>query len=380
MNPLQYINKIFCTLLFFSAGTKSYSQREIHPLEPMFTYDYALKLFTKNIFSYPRFYAPYFPIDSFKAPIGVKSIISYDFINLFDLGRDEDRKRVYYYDHSTGYLQESYYLRLNKNQTVKDTIGKQLYKYTINSENTIISIKGTYEDSYSKRSKTTNYSTEYVYDNKTENLISHNNTHIFYDSNGDLSHLIIDKDSLNITYKNKNFKSNNLYFKDNLKLFFNTDKRNVDIYETKYHIENKKWNTINQTTLQFSDNHIFFRWGGYSEKREAILLFNESKELEAVHFFEHDNVTRYSENFTSIERRLKRFRGYYNILERQKNNKWTASFFGEFDKKYFRYRTTYRKSSGRKNGRYKIKDNIIYYKKKPFIIYNYKSGLQYDTI
>jgi len=119
MNPFQYINKIFCTLLFFATGNKSYSQREIHPLEPMFTYNYALKYYIHKPvrdFFMNEFdgNVEFWMIENFKSLSGVSNIEqqflrNYRYDNKYLIFRnvEKDIKYKYFYNAETGFLEKS---------------------------------------------------------------------------------------------------------------------------------------------------------------------------------------------------------------------------------------------------------------------------------
>lgn len=195
MNPLQYINKIFCTLLFFSAGTKSYSQREIHPLEPMFTYDYAVKYsknaVIKNLIC-NEFGVEYYFLENFKAPKGVQNIeilssnhgspfIGY---SLIYAPIDEElniRKSsiIKYYYNENGFLEKSVLIKPNYIEEV-------LNQFYYNEKNGLIEI-------------TSSDNKKYFFDKETGNLVHliNENYTLYFSYSKEITDLIVNIESEN---------------------------------------------------------------------------------------------------------------------------------------------------------------------------------------
>src|SRR5690554_3191899 len=119
------------TVFIFCPATKSYSQREIHPLEPMFTYDYASKYY-RNIRAIEKsriYKAPqYKALENFTAPKGVSSIEHYvqtqdAYFNCEEYCPDEILpypSRTYYYDIETGFLTKEVSKRTDEEGKVKE--------------------------------------------------------------------------------------------------------------------------------------------------------------------------------------------------------------------------------------------------------------------
>lgn len=184
MKVLQHINKLFCTLLFFSVGNKSYSQREIHPLEPMFTYDYALK-YNKTAFIQKflstKFDVDYYFLENFKAPIGINSIemitsdhgspfIGYSLIYKKGLDKKEFNKVIFYYNED-GFIEKSVEV-VNKNK-IKN-------QYTYRKLNGLIEIIASEHQRYTFDTETGNLlqlvnkndTIDFIYSSNESNLIT----------------------------------------------------------------------------------------------------------------------------------------------------------------------------------------------------------------
>lgn len=188
MNLLQYINKIFCAVLVFATGHETYSQREIHPLEPMFTYDYALKYYSTQSVKISA-YEGYWHIENFKAPIKVSKITEYDYPNRFlfnygtyltrstwlikkDLEQHSIWKTEHYFDPKTNYLQKTVLYNIEKkNKSIIDTLEIKTYKYNIDKSHTTIRITKTLFPQRGVPNKIFNRA-DYTYKNLTGDLIA----------------------------------------------------------------------------------------------------------------------------------------------------------------------------------------------------------------
>ena len=121
------------TVFIFCPTTKSYSKREIHPLEPMFTYDYALKYYgniraikKSRIHKAPQYKA----LENFTAPKGVSSIEHY--VPRQDAYFNCEGYRPYgtlpypvktcYYDIETGFLTKEVYKSTDEEGKVKEAV------------------------------------------------------------------------------------------------------------------------------------------------------------------------------------------------------------------------------------------------------------------
>lgn len=169
---IQLHTLLLLVFLFFFNITKSNAQREIHPLEPTFTYDYAFKYYGNLTLG------DYWSLDNFKAPKGVKSIEQYESF-FHDSARSravhyyEWKKRIYYYNKDTGFLEGTTTIdRYNKK------VLAQAYKYKTDSLHLIINVEHFSFDEKSNKAVQQTVQ-QYIYDLKTENLIKiiyHKNT------------------------------------------------------------------------------------------------------------------------------------------------------------------------------------------------------------
>ena len=151
---LTFSISLFCLL---GNITKSHAQREIHPLEPTFTYDYALKYYGNLTLG------GFWSLDNFKAPKDVQSIEQYDSF-FHDSARSravhfyEWKKILYYYNKETGFLEGTTTIdRYNKK-----VLG-QAYKYKTDSLHLIINV-----EHFSFGENSNKSTQQYIYNLKTE--------------------------------------------------------------------------------------------------------------------------------------------------------------------------------------------------------------------
>ncbi|MEG0917051.1 MAG: hypothetical protein RSF68_08565 [Myroides sp.] len=409
---------LFC---FFCSITKSHAQREIHPLEPTFTYDYALKYYGNLTLG------DYWSLDNFKAPKGVKSIKQYEsFYDWNDFYRSRDRmlngeKKIYYYNKDTGFLERSIYLE--RNHKMKST---HFYSYKTDSLHLTISIK----NNYFAREFSTN-TIQYIYDLKTENLleIRYNNdnkdfikytydknqkdlTGVEDNSNWRRQEITISYDTLKpidkIKYyistrigKKYKFKNDSVYLNKEetlvnllrrnlaLKTFstgyktISNGKSNREYYENLYHTQ--------ANYIDFGANYISYnlgypqyisdyprpidRMGTFKFPQTGTFLFDEKGKLSFIKY--HTDIIR--ENLFTNNRSSRypwmpetERENSISIIEKKNDNKWIFISYNELQiKKKLFSRYNRFKTKKRQKANYKIKNGSIYKDKKPIIIYNY---------
>lgn len=419
MNPLQYMNKIFCTLLFFSAGNKSYSQREIHPLEPMFTYDYALKYYG-NIMAHTTYIANdwWWCIENFKAPIGVKEIKVFEDFPYYSLFRGHNLikgngKIIYTFNSTTGFLDES--RKLDKRNRI---VSRSNYKYSFGKTRTEIKvITNQYErDVYSDIT--------YIYENKTDNLVKviYNYTsssgfvEYFYTSykphlqiinsikvnNNQIESdniLSLAQDTINyIDIKNKRFffnqdysvlqGTNGILKRHNLKeeKFINFNSRIISSTPFLYSTTTLQRTSNKVTgTLSFGENFIFYDnvnsvLSHFPTERRGLMLFDENGQLIERHFYEfgyRSNDARLSDRGSDKDEGIDRWHFSskdwdYRILLKENSKKWNLNYFGEREREQeFDENSAmiYRKTD---STHFLKKKNTIYYRDYAVLIYKYE--------
>src|SRR5690554_5491861 len=113
LKPLHFLLIIFTLCVV----NKSYAQREIHPLESMFTYEYALKYYANagiRDFIEKEFGTTYFFLDNFKVPLGIKSI--------------ERISKYYYYNQENGFLEKS--IEIARNEENEKSKEEKIIEYS----------------------------------------------------------------------------------------------------------------------------------------------------------------------------------------------------------------------------------------------------------
>ena len=283
MNPLQYINKIFCTLLFFSTGNKSYSQREIHPLEPMFTYDYALKYY-QNIGIRNDFVKDFWLIDNFKASSDLEIVEVYGIENYPKSGElihSGNIKHVYFYDSTTGFLKKSMILALNNNYKTIKTLEERQFKYNIDNLHTTINVERVVFGD-----KTKKYKQQYIYDENEylSGLITEDNDtiRISYSANKNteqIIHINING-TINVLKYNQSIssKSNSNYTVPNDQLHYRNrieDSPTVLVLENQF-LDRVKYNNYEIT---YHYRELAFAGASYYLSKKGTLLFNEQHQL-----------------------------------------------------------------------------------------------------
>lgn len=403
----------FFILLFclFCSITKSHAQREIHPLEPTFTYDYALKYYGNLTLG------DYWSLDNFKAPKGVKSIEQYEsFYDWNDFYRSRDRmlngeKNIYYYNKETGFLERSIYL--DRNLKTKST---HFYSYKTDSLHLTISIK----NNYFARDFTTN-TMQYIYDVKTENLleIRYNNdnkdfikytydknqkdlTGVEDNSNWRRREITISYDTLKPIDKIKYFYEigNNFKFK-NESVYLNKEQSFVNLYQRKLELKTfsteygnnrgtkenyKNLSKIETGYISFSPTHLFFNVGhneNYPAQQKVTpssvyypqtgtFLFDENGKL---FFVEAPYKTIYRNIFSSFHSPEYGDEESLSILKKKNDNQWELKTYNKvyLKKKPLNFKrfSYYFKTKRKQKNNYKIKNGSIYKDNKPAIIYNY---------
>lgn len=155
------LSYLILTLLCIFSSTKSYSQREIHPLEQMFTYDFKYygNLTLDNFWS----------LENFKAPRGIKSIEEYEEHSSENFRRRvsffHSTNRIHFYNEETGFLEKT--ITYDERNGFKEKRYIQIYKYRIDGLNLIINVEYSF---FGKELYDSQYY-RYVYDLKTENLV-----------------------------------------------------------------------------------------------------------------------------------------------------------------------------------------------------------------
>lgn len=410
---LTFSISLFCLL---GNITKSHAQREIHPLEPTFTYDYALKYYGNLTLG------GFWSLDNFKAPKDVQSIEQYEsFYDWSDFYRSRDRmlmgeKKVYYYNKDTGFLERSIYL--DGNHKMKST---HFYSHKTDSLHLTISIK----NNYFARDFTTN-TMQYIYDVKTENLleIRYNNDNkdfikYTYDenqkdvkgmednSNWRRQEITISYDTLQpidkIEYFYRIISDTDTYYEfKGDSVYINKEQSFVDVYQRKLELkifstrhrnnrgEKEYYENISEIEtgyVSFSPNHLSFSVGhkeNYTGKQiyypdypqTGTFLFDENGKLFFVKapfklahpdFFTRASYTQ-RPSYTTEES--------LSILKKKDDNEWVFNTYNKIylKKKFlsflskFRYRYEVKRQQ---KSTYKITNGSIYKDNKPVIIYNY---------
>jgi len=415
----------FFILLFclFCSITKSHAQREIHPLEPTFTYDYALKYYGNLTLG------DYWSLDNFKAPKGVKSIEQYESF-FHDSARSRAihykywGKRIYYYNKDIGFLERTVNFDTD-NQTKKST---QVYRYKTDSLHLIINV-----EYFSFGEKSNKAVQQYIYDLRTENLTktiynkntkSEQSTRYTYDENQkDLIDIKIDntstKQEISTSYdtlkpidkikyyistrigKKYKFKNDSVYLNKEETLV-NLSRRRLSLktFSTGYKtINNGKSNreyyeNLSQTEsnyIDFGTNYIYYnlgyprytsdyprpidRLGTFKFPQTGTFLFDEKGKLSFIKY--HTDIIR--ENFYTNNRNSRypwmpetERENRISIIKKKNDIKWTFITYNELQlKKKLFSRYSRFKTKKRQEANYKIKNGSIYKDNNPIIIYNY---------
>lgn len=281
MKPLQYINKIFCTLLVFTTGNKSYSQREIHPLEPMFTYDYALKYY-QNTGLRNDFVKDFWLIDNFKAIVGMETVEVYGIENYPKSGtflHSGNIKYVYFYNIETGFLQKSVVFALSNNSKIIKTLEERYFDYSIDSLHTTINVERVvFED------KIKTYKQLYMYDENEclSKLVTENNdTILISESVSEDGVQIIQisiNDSINVVKYNQDRSSTNHsdYTFPNDSLYFTKRVREPSTSLGNQFLDQIQYNNY-EITYQYSK--FAFAGASYYLIKKGTLLFNKKHQL-----------------------------------------------------------------------------------------------------
>lgn len=405
----------FFILLFclFCSITKSHAQREIHPLEPTFTYDYALKYYGNLTLG------GFWSLDNFKAPKGVKSIEQYESF-FHDSARSRAihykywGKRIYYYNKDTGFLERTVNFDTD-NQTKKST---QVYRYKTDSLHLIINV-----EYFSFSEKSNKAVQQYIYDLRTENLTktiynkntkSEQSTRYTYDENQkDLTgvednsnwrrqEITISYDTLKPIDKIKYFYEigNNYKFK-NESVYLNKEQSYVNLYQRKLELKTfsteygnnkgtkenyKNLSKIETGYISFSPTHLFFNVGhneNYPAQQKVTpssvyypqtgtFLFDENGKL---FFVEAPYKTIYRNIFSSFHSPEYGDEESLSILKKKNDNQWELKTYNKvyLKKKPLNFKrfSYYFKTKRKQKNNYKIKNGSIYKDNKPAIIYNY---------
>ena len=390
MDPLQYIDKLFCILFVFCAGTKSHSQREIHPLEPLYTYDYALKTYNNLAIISPTLHYKYWQLENFMMPKGVNVIEEFQFypadiympIRRTGDNGSEDKKYIHTLNSKNGFIRKTLYLQIQGNDIV-DTIYVKNYKIDVDSLNTVIIIKKTL-----KNVSNETYSYQYTFNNKTKNLtnILTDSTEINFKYSNDNSSLSavtnIDLNNnitiftLNNYFENIEIEPTDKVSFNDRKIYLNKEKEVLKIHSnySSIHIKEGIQSKSYYNQLMYSNNHISYSWNTdptsldeNSKERTGVLLFNGNKKLIEFHSSENNLQNLGLDiNAQLYGKKWRRQHGVYKILKRKNLNRWTLKYLLAFRKERsneIKYNTV------RNSSNYKIEENVFYYGNRPFLIY-----------
>src|SRR5690554_116119 len=367
---LKKTHYLFLFASMFFVGNKSYSQREIHPLEPMFTYDYALRYHrNEGVREYIKdklcVSSKLYFIENFKAPLGVKSIevntderinisFSIDFKHM-----EEMFKTIYYYNSETGLLEKRVQVKpepANENEVVTE------YNYTTKNDSIIITT-------------------------------SHNEEYIFNESSGNLLRIVNKcKDTIDLKYskkhKNQVVQINSPLRKVEEKFIYGHD--NV-IYDNSFssYINRNRYYTPSKDTLKMYDVFIHpehdtissvingatmktYRARVRSNKylihvysfERLYYLFDDNKRLIELHR-EYENPNLVVPYYTTSPKLRKEILRRTNTTHKKLNCRTWGYYYNFRKKNYYSFRKQVQ-------GLFSIKNNgSIYYKNIPVIIYNY---------
>jgi len=414
---LTFSISLFCLL---GNITTSHAQREIHPLEPTFTYDYALKYYGNLTLG------GFWSLDNFKAPKDVHSIEQYDSF-FHDSARSravhfyEWKKIIYYYNKDTGFLEGTTTIdRYNKK------VLAQAYKYKTDSLYLIINV-----EHFSFGENSNKLAQQYIYDLKTENLIKtiyNKNTkseqiirYIYDEDQKDLIDIKIDdnsaKQEISISYdtlkpidkikysirigKKYKYRNDSVYLNKEETLV-NISRRRLSLktFSTGYKtINNGKSNkeyyeNLSRTQINYIDfgaNYIYYYLGypqyvsdhprpinrsvTFKFPQTGTFLFDENGKLSFIKY--HNDIIR-ENHFTN--NKSSRYpwmpeterENSISIIEKKNDNKWIFISYNELQiKKKLFSRYNRFKTKKRQEANYKIKNGSIYKDNKPIIIYNY---------
>ncbi len=397
MNPLQYINKIFCTLLFFSVGNKSYSQREIHPLEPMFTYDYALKYYgNKTLITFRGTYHNWL-LENFKAPENVISIEEYQwysrysfshghYLNRANFNFDEEivnslkrpieMKRIDTYDLSTGFVKETKIFYVDRNsKAIIDTLEMRTYSYNEDNSQTIIdvSIDESWDKPYS-------FKMQYHFQKSTDNLVKvitrHSDTISFQYGDKENTLKFVEKSDFK-RFRLRTLPSSIYYPHNDIKEFIRQEDLILTHPSTYYldisDTERDNKNHIITNDLKSKQNSIYsYHTNEVNNFKETLSLLNFDNDgrLKAFYEINKTKMKRISEfyliNQPDLSDRMESlmFLGFNSVsLKRKGKNKWDLYAAYKTSEDQYEYKTL-------KQGTFKIKRGNIYYKNEPQIIFH----------
>ena len=384
------------TVFIFCPVTKSYSQREIHPLEPMFTYDYALKYCSH--LSIIDTDGDYWFIDNFKAPVGVETIQNnrdfyYPVFNRERVTAEPNyEKKIFNYNSATGYLQQSLYLKSLKRDNKFDTLQISTYKYSFENEKTIVEVitKDLYGllgigDIYTEKSN----SSKYIFENGTGLLINRT-SHIrsSFREKGDTTatyyYNTIDSVEYVYTYNEFNIKTVNKIstVRDNDGKITNIEREYSNCRrESSAYIESvRKRDSLNYTVLigdkayvdknrsnidivrfrrgtteiTLSQDHIYYELTTDVERqrRKGLFLFNKDKSLTEYRFSNQD--------------------WFYQILSKKTDRRWHIEGFNPKKNSFNYAKTSHNKFWVKdRSSKTKRKGYTIYLNNHPSLIYKY---------
>lgn len=392
MNPLQYINKIFCTLLVFCVGAKTHSQREIHPLESMFTYDYALKYYSTQSVKISD-YNGYWHIENFKAPKKVYKIIEYEYPDRFifnygiylarstwlikkDIEQPTIWKTEHYFDANTNYLQKTILYKVEKKkESVIDTLEIKTYKYTIDRLYTTIKIAKTIFPQQAISDKTFK-TTEYYYENSTGSLLSsiRNTDTVSFEYN-ELNKIIPYKmNSTDSIFKIR--KNNNCKTYPHKEITEYLKKIKLEKYPSSllaycYEVIGKKNRLISSNYLSFGKDSLYYFSTRLDSEYINIIIFDKDRKLKEFYEFKRKHILPFQEGGFVNEPDMSNpdiaalFNGFEAInLKRYEKKEWKLIFINKIGQDDYEFTT-------RDKGILSIKKGNIYFMDKPLIIYEF---------
>lgn len=387
MELLKFINKLFCTMSVFCGVTKTYAQREIHPLETLFTYDYALKTYmnlaTISSISSLREALPYsyWLLDNFKTPDVDVSRLEYtnEMTSLVRLGRLYDRthieKTIHYFNSDTGYLKQTFALRPYLTG-VSDTVYNKNYKYEIDNINTKIYVEHIFSRSSSEMVKNRVFT--YLFENKTENLLQieiifDNKVEFFivFEYNDEATIKNIKSNGVSFSSETDKIKSNPVNFilfppgfSKSPKIWLNnrSDISNACNYKAKISYSNNGISRTFFNNINFSAHHIYCNTTLSSTvDSDFLMIFDDNKKLEQFHTYTSFSLT---ESSLNNPKKWQRAVGNYRVLSKKNNKKWTYSTSYVFRKKLLNGFTQFRSKSTEtyqsRNNNFYINNNVIY--------------------
>lgn len=334
MKVLQHINKLFYLFFVFCIGTESYSQREIHPLEPMFTYDYALKYYSNlpiKSFLYNDLNIQYCFLDNFRCPQQIDTILlnkeyytTEEVMEYHEPIAKLSNRHLHFYDKNTGFLERSIFLRFSDDSMKIDTLKVQNYSYKVDGNLYKILKKSSNEQ--------TSY--EYIFDKKSENLLklvknkfdtvyfSYDEDHTWQVSSVYFKNEYIDVYHRLSTKEGKTISSKDISIDDynyNIWCDFRDNKISSDIkYSIHMAISKNSFSHYRQGNLEMS----------YSQKNGSLVFDNAGK-LKEYHIksIPYSNHPYNRKHFDRISKKNKIFYDGYNIsLIRKGTKKWVLFY------------------------------------------------------